>query len=84
MGHQQRKYTINIKKNIPNTLKEGNLEINPAITEELKVKHSTNFFQVKSMIDTWEKKPTKTERKKYSVGSNMFDIAAIKIEMVSN
>ena len=27
------KYTINIKKNIPNTLKEGNLEINPAKTE---------------------------------------------------
>ena len=34
------KYTINIKENIPNVLKEGNLEINPSKTEELKIQHN--------------------------------------------
>ena len=34
------KYTTNVKENIPNILKEGNLEINPSKTEELKVQHN--------------------------------------------
>ena len=41
------KYTTNVKENIPNILKEGNLEINPSKTEELKIQHNSE--------DKWKK-----------------------------